>query len=96
MEKSASYIKRKEAQLATWQQKVHELVQNTKVASGQVKSDMQFEVDDLKAKCAAAQEKLEALKTLGNEKWDALTDDVDSTWKELSTSFKNQTNGKAN
>lgn len=93
MEAKNAYIHRKEIELADWQGKVRELAQEVEDASGWTKRDMQFEVDALKAECAAAQERLDGLKALGIEQWDALTDGVDSAWRELRASFKKRTDG---
>lgn len=94
MDTSKTYIEQKEAQLAHWQGRVDELVQAAAVASETVKRDMQFEADDLKAKCAAVRERLETLKARGDEHWETLADHVESAWKELDAAFKNQTDGR--
>lgn len=94
MDKAQAYIERKEAELAQWQGELHELVKKAKLASGQRGRDMQFEVDDLKARCAAAQERLEQLKACGSDRWDALVDGVESAWDDLHASFKNRTDGR--
>lgn len=93
METKNAYIHRKDAQLASWQGTVQELAQEAEDAGGWAKRALQFEVDALKARCTIAQEILDELKALGNDRRDALTDGLDCAWGELRASFKDRTYG---
>ncbi len=88
IESSASKL---EDQIQLLSAKLTELAAKTDVAGKQAKIDSRKHVDELKAKIAATQAKLNEAKAAGSEKWDSFKDGLESSWKEIEGTFKSLT-----
>jgi hypothetical protein len=77
-----------EAQLKLWGAKLSEVMAKANVAGQQAKIDSRKQLDELKAKLAVAQSKLDEAKAAGSEKWETLKQGVEHTWQELEGAFK--------
>jgi hypothetical protein len=92
MEKTQENLGRLESQLKQWGAKLDEFVARADRAGTTARIDNRRRIDDLKAKCQAAQSKLDEVRTAGSEKWDTLRAGVESAWGELEIAFKKLSN----
>ena len=88
MEKTEEHVGKLETQLKHWGAKLDEFVAKADRAGTAARIDNRKRIDDLKAKCQAAQAKLDEVKTAGSEKWETLKTGVESAWAELELAFK--------
>ena len=92
MEKMQENLGLLESQLKQWGAKLDEFVARADRAGTTARIDNRRRIDDLKAKCQAAQSKLDEVRTAGSEKWDTLRAGVESAWGELEIAFKKLSN----
>jgi hypothetical protein len=90
-----AYQEKIEAQLKEWSAKISELKAKADKATADAKVKMYQEIDDLKAKREAAQQKLDDLKAAGAEKWENLKaasdkalEDLKGKWESIKAKFK--------
>ena len=90
-----AYQEKLEAQLKEWSAKITELKAKADLASADAKIKLYRELDDLKARKAAAQEKLNEIKAAGAEKWESLKaaadkglEDLKHRWESVKGKFK--------
>ncbi len=88
MDKVELYVEKMEAQLKRWKARVDELVAKAEGTKADAKIEYHKRVDDLKAKCQAAQVKLDDLKTASGEKWKVLRSGLERAWDDIEAAFK--------
>ena len=79
------HIKTLEAQLDTWSSKI---IAFEAVTNGPGADDYRYYIDNLKAKYAAARERVKELKAAGDEKWDLHKTDIWIAWNEFENAFQ--------
>lgn len=89
METMEARVAKLERQLEGWAAKLDALVAKADEAGAGVKNDYRRSIDELKAKHAAAQAKLDELKAAGGDTWDTFKDSVENAWNDLEIAFKN-------
>jgi len=81
-------VEKMEAQLKTWAVQIDGLTAKAEQAGEQAKIDFRQGIDDLKAKRAAAQIKVEEFKAAGSEKWEGFKGGIERAWGEIEVAFK--------
>ncbi|HJX64805.1 MAG TPA: coiled coil domain-containing protein [Polyangia bacterium] len=92
MEKAQENLGRLETQLKQWGAKLDAFVARADRAGTAARIDNRKRIDDLTAKCQAAQLKLDEVRAAGSEKWETLRAGVESAWGELEIAFKKLSN----
>ena len=92
MEKTQENLGKFETQLKQWGAKLDEFVAKADRAGTTARIDNRKRIDDLRAKCQAAQSKLDEVRTAGSERWESFKTDVESAWGELEIAFKKLSN----
>ena len=77
------YQAKLEAQLKEWSGKLNELKAKADKTTAEAKAKMYQEIDDLKPKIEAAQQRLGEIKAASAEKWESLKAASDKTMTEL-------------
>jgi hypothetical protein len=77
-----------EAQLAKWGETLDKLIAKAEAAGTEVKLDYRRGVEDLRARCKAAQLKLDESKAAGSAKWGILKDGLQAAWTDIETAFR--------
>jgi hypothetical protein len=88
MEKTQENLGKFETQLKQWGTKLDEFVAKADRAGTTARIDNRKRIDDLRAKCQAAQSRLDEVKAAGNDKWETLKTGVERAWSELEIAFK--------
>jgi predicted nucleic acid-binding Zn-ribbon protein len=88
MEKTQENLGKFETQLKQWGTKLDEFVAKADRAGTTARIDNRKRIDDLTAKCQAAQSKLDEVRTAGSEKWETFKTGVESAWGELEIAFR--------
>ena len=88
MEKTQENLGQYEVQLKQWGAKLDEFVAKADRAGTTARIDNRKLIDDLRAKCRAAQSKLDEVRTAGSNKWETGKNGVESAWCELEGAFK--------
>lgn len=91
MSMKQNYEKKLQAQLDEWAAEIDKLRAKTQSASADVQIEYEKQVDELKEKQKAANEKLTELKEASEDSWEELKDDMDSTWNSLEKTLKSAT-----
>jgi len=76
-----------EAELREWGTRLDNLLAMAEVVGTAARTDYRKRLDDFKAKYVAAEARLIALKTAGNDKWDAQKGGIETAWSELAKAF---------
>jgi chromosome segregation ATPase len=84
-------IEKMQGQLAQWGAKIDELARKATNAGTEAKADYRKRLDELKAKRAEAQSKLDAVKGTGSAKWEGFKDGIEHAFKDLAGAFKDLT-----
>ena len=92
MQVVAANVARMEADVVRWGAKLHKLRLQGYTADSQPNLDYQKRLDDMEAKCDAAETKLGELKAAGSTKWEALRKDIETAWSEVEDSFRRLAN----
>jgi hypothetical protein len=92
MEKTQENVGKLESQLKQWGARLDEFVAKTDKAGTTARIDNRKRIDDLRAKCQAAQSKLDEVRTAGSERWEYFKNGVESAWGELEIAFKKLSN----
>jgi division protein CdvB (Snf7/Vps24/ESCRT-III family) len=88
MEKTQENLGKFETQLKQWGAKLDEFVAKADRAGTTARIDNRKRIDDLRARCQAAQSRLDEVKTAGNDNWETLKIGVERAWSELEIAFK--------
>lgn len=80
-----------EEQLKLFGAKLDDLVTKAHDAGAEAKDDYRKTVAELKTKHQAAQAKLDELRAVGIDKWDAFKTGIEGAWSEFETAFKKLT-----
>ena len=87
MERKDLYQEKMEAQLKEWQAKIDELTAKAQQASADAKLQYKKQMDVLRPKLEAAQQKLQELKTSGKNAGDNIKTGMEAAWNELKTAW---------
>jgi division protein CdvB (Snf7/Vps24/ESCRT-III family) len=88
MEKTQENLGKFETQLKQWGAKLDEFVAKADRAGTTARIDNRKRIDDLRAKCQAAQSRLDEVRTASGEKWETLKTGVERAWGELEIAFR--------
>ncbi|MGB8297912.1 MAG: coiled coil domain-containing protein [Polyangia bacterium] len=88
MEKTQASPGKSETQLKQWGTRLDEFVAKADRAGTTARIDNRKRIDALRAKCQAAQSRLDEVKTARNDKWETLKMGVERAWSELEIAFK--------
>lgn len=72
-----------EMQLREWDKKLDGLKGKAKKAKADLRHDLEAQLEALRAKRAAAQDKLQELRQRGDSAWDDLKDGAEKIWEEM-------------
>ena len=87
------YLDKIETQIREWAAKINELKAKAEQGSADLKSKMTQEIEDLRARKEAAQQKLAEMRAAGAEKWESLktgTEKAVEEWKKKWESLKSK------
>jgi predicted nucleic acid-binding Zn-ribbon protein len=87
-ENKNAYIEKLESQFKDWSAKLDELKAKASDAKDEVKDEYNKQIDALRARQEAAQQKLQELKGAGEEAWREMKKGVDDAWKEMNKALK--------
>ncbi len=88
VESKGEYQGKMEAQLSEWGKEIDKLKAEADKAKKDAKQGYLDQVEDLRAKQAAMQAKLQELKTSDEGAWGDIKEGLDHSWNELKDSFK--------
>jgi hypothetical protein len=87
MEKREEYQGKMEAQLGEWGKEIDKLKAKADQAADDTRKGYHDEIEDLRAKQAAMQAKLQELKTSNEGAWGDLKEGLDKSWNEIKDAF---------
>lgn len=88
----AANVARMEADLRSWGARLHKLRLQGHTAGSQPSVDYHKRLDDMEAKCDAAETKLDELKAAGSTKWETLRGGIETAWGEVEAGFRRLAN----
>ena len=88
----AARVARMEGDIRSWGAKLHKLRLQGHSAGGQPSFDYHKLLDDIEAKCEAAETKLDELKAAGSTKWETLKSGIETAWREVEEAFRTLAN----
>jgi hypothetical protein len=80
-------IEKMETQLENWGMTIEKLAARAERARGQTRTDLDYHVDDLKARRALALARLSEFRAAGDEEREDFMDSLESAWTDLETAF---------
>ena len=80
-------IDKMEAQLKQWAVLIDSLAAKAEKAGARAKIEYRLSIDDLKAKRAVAQAKVDEFKAAGIEKWEGFKAGIERAWSDLEIAF---------
>jgi ElaB/YqjD/DUF883 family membrane-anchored ribosome-binding protein len=78
-----------EMQLDEWDKKLDSLMKVAKEAKADLRHDIEAQVEALRAKRAAAQDKLHELRQRGDSAWEDMKEGAEKTWDEMRKAIDN-------
>ena len=87
MEKKEEYQGKMEAQLSEWGAEIDKLKAWADKTAADARQGYYDEIEDLRAKQASMQAKLQELKTSGDDAWGDLKEGLDHSWNQVRDSF---------
>ncbi len=78
-----------ETQLREWDKKIDGLKGKAKKAKADLRHDIEAQMEALRAKRAAAQDKLQELRQRGDSAWEDLKEGAEKTWDEMRKAIDN-------
>ena len=88
----AAQVTRMEADLKSWDARLHKLRSQGHGPGGQPSLDYHKRLDDMEAKCAAAETRFDELKAAGSTKWESLKSGIETAWREVEEAFRRLAN----
>ena len=88
----AANVARMEADLRSWGAKLRGLRLQCHAAGSEPNLGYQARLDDMDAKCDAAEAKLDELKAAGSTKWETFRKDLETAWSEVEAAFRRLAN----
>ena len=88
----ATNVARMETDLRSWGARLHKLRLQGHVVGSQPNLDYHKRLDDMEAKCDAAETKLDELKAAGSTKWETLKSGLETAWREVEAAFQRLAN----
>ncbi|MDD5224852.1 MAG: hypothetical protein PHE84_12780 [bacterium] len=82
-------VDKMEAQLRLWTAQIDGLADKAKKTGAQAKIEYLQSIDDLKAKRAVAQAKVDEFRAAGSEKWGEFKAGIERAWDDLEGAFIN-------
>ena len=80
-------VDKMEMQLKLWATQIDDLAARAEKTGAQAKIECHQSIDDLKAKRAVAQAKVDEFKVAGSEKWERFKAGIERAWSDLETAF---------
>jgi hypothetical protein len=84
----AASVARMEADLKSWGARIHRLRAQGHTAGSEPDLDYHKRLDDIEAKCDAAETKLDELKAAGSTKWETSRSGIETAWNEVEAAFR--------
>ncbi len=91
MSTKQNYINKLQAQLDEWAAEVDKLKAKAEGVTADLQIEYNKQLEELKNKQQAANEKLADLKKASKDTWTELKEDIDSKWNSLETTLKSVT-----
>lgn len=91
MSTKQNYINKLQAQLDEWAAEVDKLKAKAEGVTADLQIEYNKQLEELKNKQQAANEKLADLKKASEDTWTELKEDIDSKWNSLETTLKSVT-----
>jgi hypothetical protein len=88
----AAKVTRMEADLKSWDARLHKLRLQGHRPGGQSSLDYEKRLDAMEAKCDAAETKFDELKAAGSTKWETLKSGIETAWREVEEAFRTLAN----
>jgi hypothetical protein len=88
----AARVARMEGDVRSWGARLHKLRMQGHSDGGQPSFDYHKLLDDIEAKCDAAETKLDELKAAGSTRWETLKTDIETAWSEVEVGFRRLAN----
>ena len=88
MSKKEAYEKKIEAQLQEWKTDIDKMKAKADKADAEAKLEYYKQIEDLRTKQEAAQEKLTELKASGGDAWEDLKSGIELAWTSLGEAVK--------
>lgn len=88
----AAKVARMEADLKSWGARLHKLRLQDHTAGSQPYLDYHKRLDDMEARCDAAETKLDELKAAGSTQWETLRNGIETAWGEVEDAFRRLAN----
>jgi len=92
MQVVATNVARMEADLKSWGARLHKLRVQSHTAGSPPNLDYHRRLDEMEAKCDAAETKLDELKAAGSTKWETLRRGIETAWSEVEAGFRRLAN----
>ena len=83
-------VDKMEAQLKLWAAQIDGLAAQAEKTCPRAKIECRQGIDDLKARRAVAQAKVDEFKAAGSEKWEEYKAGIEHAWSDLEVAFRNQ------
>ena len=87
MDEKDLYIEKLNAQLKEWSASIDVLKAKADKANADLKIGYYKQLDDLKMKRDAARNKIDDLKTAGDDAWERVTTAVEKSWGDIKAAF---------
>ncbi len=87
MEDKKSYLQKMADQLRQWDVEIDELKAKTDKAKTESRRELLEQIDELRAKKEAAQDRVKQLWEAGDDAWDDMKTGLEKSWTELKGAF---------
>jgi guanylate kinase len=77
-----AFVAKLETQLARWSARIDDLTVRARHLGHEARHSIEARIDTRKAKLAAARQKLDALKIIGNDRYDSAKTALERFWKD--------------
>jgi hypothetical protein len=91
MDKKDAYVQKMKAKLDEWSAEIDRLKAKADQAEADSRIEYYNEIEDLRKKQRAAEEKLERLRRAGDGAWEDLKTGIDDAWRDIQTAVKSAT-----
>jgi peptidoglycan hydrolase CwlO-like protein len=88
MDNKEAYINKMKAQLNEWDAEIDKLKAKYEKVSADTALEYQKQIDDLKSKRAAAENKITELKESSGDAWEELKSGIENAWTSLGEAIK--------
>ncbi|MGZ4419098.1 MAG: sll1863 family stress response protein [Gaiellaceae bacterium] len=88
MARKDEYVAKLEAQIEDWSARIDGLTAKTHKLTDDARRSVQKQIEEGKVKLAAARQKVDALKTVGSDKYEEAKTTLESFWKDAKAVFE--------